>query len=56
MSDHVRQTWRYRVVYKGGDGAMALYFTNNKRDAERKARALKGTWEGPLDAAYWGKP
>lgn len=46
--------WRYRVVYKGGDGAMAIYWTNSKRDAESKARALSGQVQGPLGDDYWG--
>lgn len=55
MVEEVTKRWRYRVVYMGGDGAMAIYWTDSAKDAENVAEERNGLVEGPLGDAYWGK-
>lgn len=53
MADQKR--WKYRLVYQGGDGAMAIYWTDSEADAN-KVKAQRGGWvEGPLGDRFWGK-
>lgn len=47
--------WKYRLVYQGGDNAMAIYWTDSRADADR-VQGQRGGWvEGPLGDTYWGK-
>lgn len=50
--DSAPHPWRYRLVYQGADGAMALYFTDEANDAYREQSARGGHVES-LSPSYW---